>query len=575
MAETDLVDPPEPAEAPDAAELKLGHTPRGTAANAVLLALTRAARSFLLYDPRNEAIRHFLDVLRDTVEGYSEEHGDLPLTVRPFELVVDGEVVYLDRDRERSLAFRLYRDGVRKIALRADVTWAEVLKLLEVLSIRFVGVRQTEDDMVVLLWKAGFQHIDIEAVEGFVPDEEVGADQLTGDDGGGSAAPRGKHVDAPADFDLPAPVLRTRQPVVYQELPELWREGLVAEDSVAHLPDLCQRLVDALLRLVTDPTEPATFSEVVPQLRELRDFVLTDAHLAVVLKVARSLAALELDDAAAQERDQLLASFADRRALARIVHGVPLGVVDAPFELVELIDLVPGDHVEALVDVLGAEGSDSGRRVVRSLLERYVTAQGDAIVQRIPSVSGPVACELLRTLRYVNVVRAVEAVRLSAGRSDEEFERAALRVLEVADLTANVGALFGTYVNSANPTVRQLALRMVATRHVHGAFPAVLERLKQHRILPADADAYGAALAGADPSRAHALFREWIRPKGFFAALGPPMLTWVAVSGLSLLAMPDVEELIQHASKNGGTDLQRHCTACMVRHRRILRGAKA
>lgn len=572
MVETEPLEPPE---SHDAAELKLGHTPRGTAANAVLLALTRAARSFLLYDPRNEAIRHFLEVLQDTVEAYSKEFGELPLSVRPFELVVDGEVVYLDRDRERSLAFRLYRDGVRKIALRADVTWPEVLKLLEVLSIRFVGVRQTEDDMVVLLWKAGFQHIDIEAVEGFVPDEEVGSDQLTGEDAGGGTAPRGQHVDAPADFDLPAPVLRSRQPVVYQELPELWRDGLVAEDSVAHLPELCERLVDALLRLVADPTEPVTFSEVVPQLRELRDFVLNEAHLGVVLKVARSLAALELADEGARERDQLLASFADRRALSRMVRGVPAGVVEAPSELVELVDLVPGDHLEALVDVLGTETSESGRRVVRSLIERHVQEQGDAIVGRIPGVSGPVACELLRILRYVNVGRAVEAVRLSAGRSDEEFERAALRVLEVADLSANVGALYGTYVNSEHPAVRGHALQLVASRHVQGAFLAVLERVKQHRLAPGDADAFGAALAGADPARAHAQFREWIRPKGFFAALGPPMLTWVAVSGLAHLAMDDVEDLIQHASKNGGSDLQRHCTASMVRHRRLLRGARA
>ena len=569
-AHPETPDPQEPA------ELRLGHTPRGTAANAVVLALTRAARSFLLYDPKNEAIRHFLDVLRETVEGYCEEHGDLPLVVRPFELVVDGEVVYLDRDRERSLAFRLYRDGVRKVSLRADVTWPEVLKLLEVLSVRFVGVRQTEDDMVVLLWKAGFQHVEIEAVEGFVPDEELGSDQLTDDVGGAGGASRGHQVDAPADFDLPAPVLRSRQPVELRELPDHWREGLVAEDAVSHLPELCQLLVDALLRLVADPTEALEFSEVVPQLRELRDFVLTEAHLPVVLRFAGSLARLELPEAQRRERDQLLASVADRRALARLVHGVPRGVVEAPQELVDLVALVNEDHLEALVAVLEAETSESSRRVVRSLVERHVQAEGEAIIKCIPGASSAVACELLRTLRYVNVSRAVEAVRVSAGRSDEEFESAALRVLEVAELSPVVGALFGTYVNSTHAPIRAHALRLVATRHAQGAFPAVLDRVKreQLRLNPLDAEAYGEALAGADPARAHEVFRDWIRPKGFFAVLGPPMLSWVAVSGLSVLRMDDVEELIQHAAKKAGSELQRHCTACMVRHRRVIRGAR-
>ena len=91
---------PEPEPAPETEEdqvlkeeARLGASPRGTAANSVLLALSRAARSFLLYEPSNEAIRIFLENLRRASDGFLAEFGELDLQVRPFENAQAGEIV--------------------------------------------------------------------------------------------------------------------------------------------------------------------------------------------------------------------------------------------------------------------------------------------------------------------------------------------------------------------------------------------------------------------------------------------------------------------------------------------------
>jgi hypothetical protein len=153
-------------------EIELGDTDIGKNANKALRSLGRAARSFLLYDPGNEAIRNFLQQMHEDFQYFFRHHGQLALAVRPFEMVVGREVVYMERNRERSLAFKLYRDGVRNIVIRPEVDWEEMLGLLKILSVRFVGIRSDEDDIVTLLWKAAFQSIDINAVEGFVPKDE-------------------------------------------------------------------------------------------------------------------------------------------------------------------------------------------------------------------------------------------------------------------------------------------------------------------------------------------------------------------------------------------------------------------
>jgi len=190
---------PDPLSPPE--EPQLGTSAVGRSVSAALVALARTARSFLLYDPRNDAIRQFIEDLRERMTTALARVGPIVLEVRPFELLLGDEVVYLERDRERSLAFRMFRDGVRRLTLQPAVTWDELLRLLEVLSVRYAGVRQNEDDIVTLLSKAAFQHIEVDAVEGFVPeDEDDPANEGAGRRG---LATTGLHVDVPADRDLP------------------------------------------------------------------------------------------------------------------------------------------------------------------------------------------------------------------------------------------------------------------------------------------------------------------------------------------------------------------------------------
>src|SRR5438093_7463985 len=117
--------PRPPSAAPGGAALaqEMGpgaRTPEGQAAARLLSALSKAVRAFVLYDPSNAVVRQFLAEYRDRARE-ALEGGSLALEVRPFEIARDGEVLYREQDRERSLAFRLFRDGVRRLTLHPAV----------------------------------------------------------------------------------------------------------------------------------------------------------------------------------------------------------------------------------------------------------------------------------------------------------------------------------------------------------------------------------------------------------------------------------------------------------------------
>ena len=156
--------PPPEDLAPDAGdEQRQGLSARHQRIAKLLRDLATTARAFTLYDIRNEAIQKFLSGLLDGFAGALAAEPEIDLLVRPFEIEFAGEVVHLNRDRERSLAFRLYRDGVRGLKFRQGFGWEELSRLLEVLAVRYSGVHQHEDDMVTLLWKANFQSLEISA----------------------------------------------------------------------------------------------------------------------------------------------------------------------------------------------------------------------------------------------------------------------------------------------------------------------------------------------------------------------------------------------------------------------------
>ena len=189
-------------------------------------------------------------------------------------------MVYLERDRERSLAFRLFRDGVRRLSFMAGTSWDEVLRLLQILSIRYTGVRQQEDDLVTLLRKAGFESVQIAAIEGFVPEEEHQESPL---DAGLLRGARERYDPPRAVGHAPAPVPGSRT----ARLPPGDR-GLLArlraEEAEDQVPAQALRAVSELLPAQGQGDLPAVLGFAL----EVREYLLVERRVDLVVELAGS-----------------------------------------------------------------------------------------------------------------------------------------------------------------------------------------------------------------------------------------------------------------------------------------------
>jgi hypothetical protein len=546
-------------------EVRVGQSPEGRSANLFLLALSRAARSFLLYEPTNDAIRRFITDLQEKLKAVVAQIGTLDFEVQPFELRLRDEAVYVETDRERSLAFRMFRDGVRRIVIHDEVTWEEILRLLEVLSVRYTGVRQNEDDLVTLLWKAGFEHIDIDAVEGFVPE----------DDGAASAVSSRRHseLEIPADWDLPPRALEGHVALEYRPLNEEALQALVREEASHLLPANAVRAVVELLELAADPQNDVAIDSIVPFVGEVRDFLLAEGqvgHLTEVVRACQMTFARSPESVAA-----IVSTFGDKQALAKILHSTPKGTLHPPEELLDLLDLLPTDRLGHLVDLVMEERGEAGRRLTRQLIERYAADQPDYIVARMRTAEPSVVCDLLRACSNVMPDRALDAAIEMSRHSDPDVIHEVLLRFEEAPGGAKVSRALLKMLDAPDEEVRLKVWSLLAGRREHAAFAPLtryIEQRAQSGLASAEAELAGRTLAQLAPSSALAVFKEWLRPKGLIGRwVETPAhlsLTFVTIAGLAVLPGDEPERLIREVAERSQDELKHHCLAALGRRRR-------
>ena len=133
--------------------------------------------------------------------------------------------------------------------------------------------------------------------------------------------------------------------------------------------------------------------------------------------------------------DALLSRFADTRALRRILQSVGKASESIPPELIELMEMVPAEHLQYLMDLLSEERGSASRRLTRMLIERFVKETWDPsfVFERMHREEPSVLCDILRaTSRALPEKVVVEAIQLSE-HAEMEVQMEVLWVLERAD----------------------------------------------------------------------------------------------------------------------------------------------
>ena len=121
--------------------------------------LVKTVKASRLYLPNNPQLQRFQSDLESRTWSCLKEIGDIPLVVQQFDFLFENYSVYHNADRNDSLAFRFYADGVRAITIKEGLEVGELRALLEVLR-KAIDGPNVQDDVVTLLWERDFRHVE-------------------------------------------------------------------------------------------------------------------------------------------------------------------------------------------------------------------------------------------------------------------------------------------------------------------------------------------------------------------------------------------------------------------------------
>lgn len=439
--------------------------------------LARAARSYSLYSADNDVVRRLLEALSATFTATLAATPRLQLLIRPFELLFEEQCVYLDRDCERSLAFRLFGDGVRGLVFHAGLEPAETERLVSALASRYRRTCQDEEDAVTLLSRARLRFVEVVSV---LP---IGQDPVAA--GGPILSVPQRRPYLPEDVDLPLPEMASSLAPALQALDAATLEQLRREMR-AEPAEESLRLLSILGRILEDPIERMRFSEVATLWGEVQRAFLSIDKLPVLNRAVAELRRLswsivEWDPERHQAVVATIVSFGTDRVVKTLIGSVPEGQFQVPPGLIEFLDVVCPDPVTAVSEALAAESRVASRAVARQLMEHYGRRQGPSLRHRFQEARGQIASDLLRSLTRVEDGATPEFVARQCGHPDAEVRAEALWHLERSPFTSALGQALAEVLRRTEGDDRQRLLAIVERSRDRRFVPSLLRLIEIER----------------------------------------------------------------------------------------------
>jgi HEAT repeat protein len=398
----------------------------------MLRLLSRAVRAHLLYLENNPTYLKSLEVLKASFARIWLHTSELVFEITDTQITWDGNAVMTEAEKSSdALPWILYKDGLRELRLSRGVEEQEIVALVQVIAkVRKGG---NEDDLLTLLWEYEFSYVRYRYVD-------VSFD---------TAVPIDPAEDIKARLVDPATM---REPAQEQIVPA----GVVSmddfdstlyfldENEVQYLQkaikehyavDLRQNVVNVLLDVFEQQTDPAIRDEVCAILEGMLVNLLTTGQLRAVASLLRetNIAAARARDITPQQRELLLAlpnRMSEPTAVAQLLQSLDeRSDLPPQADLNELFEQLRVSALGTIFGWLGRIVTPSVRTLLESAADRLAAANTSELVRLLGSSEREVALEAVRRAGSLKTAAAVPALSRLLQQGDATLRLAAVNAL--------------------------------------------------------------------------------------------------------------------------------------------------
>jgi HEAT repeat protein len=430
----------------------------------------------------------------------------LSLAVQETELKWEGQVV-LSQPRNESLAWLLFKDGVRSLRIAQGAEDEELVRLLQTINRARNLAPESEDDLLTLLWEQDFQFIKYDYVElsreeqrPITAEEEEEPVEVTREEIAEEATTEGEEEVDPLissivrleDFDSTLYFLDEKD-ISY----------LRTEIDREYQQDLRSNTLSILFDIFELQPFPAVRAELlsiienfIPYLLGIGDFRVV-AHILRDLRVVRDRARELLPEHQATLQE-LPGRLSEPEAIGQLLQALDESTaLPAEQDLSDLFRELRAEALEAILDWMPRMHAESVRDLLSTAVQRIAAAHPDAVAKALGSENPAVVQATVRLAGRLKLPPTVPALGgLLIG------DHAAVLKVSVVEALASIGT----------PTAMQQLERAVGDDHrdVRVATVRVLGA-RRHRaaLAPIEAAVLSRELRTADLSEKTAFFEAF------------------------------------------------------------------
>jgi HEAT repeat protein len=135
-------------------------------------AFIKAIKAFRFYPADNPTLKGFRDQLLKKFNFFLNKYQSFVIQVGEYDLSFKGKILYENKDLKTSLAFLLYKDGLREMRFMNGLEEWEIQGIIDILK-QGDYINQLEDDIVTMMWEKDFMHISYLATDEFLEETPI------------------------------------------------------------------------------------------------------------------------------------------------------------------------------------------------------------------------------------------------------------------------------------------------------------------------------------------------------------------------------------------------------------------
>ncbi len=531
----------------------------------LIRALIRALKAFQMYLPNNPMYQRAGDNLASAFVPIWENLPELTLVVAETDFTWDDTVVYGGHSKSESLAWTLFKDGMRVLTFDQGAEREEVLRFLEVVrQVRSLPA-DADDDLGTLLWAQDFQLIRYrftdfltEPLESGLPSrsetgvsaEEANAGEVTDarqQQVREEAAPRDAGIVDVEEFDSTLYFLDEAEVRHVAEL-------LAQEYATNHRA----QTLNILLDMLEIQPEPAVTAEVLGILEALLPNLLNAAEFRAVAMVLTELRVIRqrsksLGEEQLQHLEQFRAMLSRPTVLTQLLQAVDEAIA-APSEadLGELFRELRPEALETIMVWLPRITSHTMRDLLVASAERLAGGNPGEVVRLLGQPDSPALAGTIDLAGRLKLQGAVQGLGLTMQNPEPAIRSATARALAEIGSPGAMSQLEQA-IEDPEREVRVAAIKALGARGYRSVLPKVEQAVKGRALRQADLtermaffEAY--ALIAGPPSVP--VLRDMLLPRGFFSRKEKPETRACAAMALARLGSPEAREILEQVRQD-------------------------